>query len=44
MSTRLVHLVIDAVDPGRLARFWAAALRWEVADPEGSEFCVLPPR
>ena len=31
MPTRLVHLAIDAADPGRLARFWAAALRWEVA-------------
>ena len=69
MSTRLVHLVIDAADPRGLARFWAAALGWEVtaevdvspqgfsypgpaalplvfvlADPEGSEFCVLSPR
>ena len=26
MTTRLVHLVIDAADPPRLARFWAA--RW----------------
>jgi len=25
MTTRLVHLVIDAADPGRLARFWAAS-------------------
>ena len=42
--TRLVHLALDAADPGRLARFWAAALRWEVApDPEGSEFCLLSP-
>ena len=31
MPTRLVHLAIDSADPGRLARFWAAALRWEVA-------------
>ena len=64
MPTRLVHLVIDAAEPGRLARFWAEALGWEVgaeesgevdvwprdvpwtvlADPEGSEFCVLSPR
>jgi predicted enzyme related to lactoylglutathione lyase len=29
-------MVIDAADPSRLARFWAAALRWEVAaDEEG---------
>ena len=31
MPTRLVHLALDAADPGRLARFWAAALRWELA-------------
>jgi len=43
MSTRLVHLVIDAVDPGRLARFWAAALRWEVAAEEPDEVDVWPP-
>jgi Glyoxalase-like domain len=95
VPTRLVHLVIDAAQPARLARFWAAALPlviisvpeaktgknrvhldlatesvahqraeverllglgavhadighrdvpWVVlADPEGSEFCVLSP-
>ena len=31
MATRLVHLVVDAVQPARLARFWAAALGWEMA-------------
>jgi Glyoxalase-like domain len=30
MPTRLVHLVMDAVDPRRLAQFWGAALGWEV--------------
>jgi Glyoxalase-like domain len=44
VPTRLVHLVVDAIQPGRLARFWAAALGWEVAGPEGNEFCVLAPR
>jgi hypothetical protein len=44
MSTRLVHLVIDAVDPGPLARFWAAALHWEIADEEPDEVDVWPPR
>jgi hypothetical protein len=40
-----VHLVIDAVQPARRTRFWAAARRWEFgADPEGSEFRVLSPR
>jgi Glyoxalase-like domain len=31
VATRLVHLVVDAVRPARLARFWAAALGWEIA-------------
>jgi hypothetical protein len=29
MPTRLVHLVVDAAEPARLARFWAEALGWE---------------
>src|SRR6185437_16803670 len=43
MSTRLVHLVVDAAEPGRLARFWAAALGWEVAPEEPDEVDVCPP-
>jgi predicted enzyme related to lactoylglutathione lyase len=42
MPTRLVHLVIDANDPPRLARFWAAALGWEVAAEEPDEVDVQP--
>jgi hypothetical protein len=42
MPTRLVHLVIDSADPARLARFWAAALRWEVADGDASGADVWP--
>jgi|SRR5271170_6615211 len=42
MSTRLVHLVIDANDPPKLARFWAAALGWEVAAEEPDEVEVCP--
>src|SRR6516164_4385053 len=42
MSTRLVHLVIDANDPPKLARFWAAALGWEVAAEEPDEVVVWP--
>ncbi len=42
MPTRLVHLVVDAADPGRLARFWAAALGWEVAAEEPAEAVVWP--
>jgi Glyoxalase-like domain len=42
MSTRLVHLVLDANDPPRLARFWAAALDWEIAAEEDDEIDVWP--
>lgn len=43
MSTRLVHLVIDAHDPFRLAAFWAAALGWETVEEDPGEFVVQPP-
>ena len=42
MTTRLVHLVIDAVQPARLATFWAAALDWEIAIDEPDEAAVEP--
>jgi predicted enzyme related to lactoylglutathione lyase len=42
MPTRLVHLVIDAAQPARLARFWAAALDWEIAVDEPDEAAVEP--
>ena len=42
MPTRLVHLVADADDPARLARFWAAALDWEIADETTDEIDVWP--
>jgi Glyoxalase-like domain len=42
MATRLVHLVVDAADPPDLARFWAAALGWEIADEEPDEVVVEP--
>ena len=43
MPTRLVHLVVDAADPARLARFWAGALGWEVISEEPDEVDVCPP-
>jgi predicted enzyme related to lactoylglutathione lyase len=42
MATRLVHLVVDAAEPARLARFWAGALGWEVAAEEADEVDVWP--
>jgi catechol 2,3-dioxygenase-like lactoylglutathione lyase family enzyme len=35
MTSRLVALCLDANDPLRLARFWAAALRWKIDDTCG---------
>jgi predicted enzyme related to lactoylglutathione lyase len=43
MATRLVHLVIDAADPAAAARFWAAALDWEIEAEEAGEVSVSPP-
>ena len=43
MPTRLVHLVVDAAEPARLARFWAEALGWEVVDEAPDEVDVCPP-
>jgi catechol 2,3-dioxygenase-like lactoylglutathione lyase family enzyme len=42
MPTRLVHVVADAHDPARLARFWAALLGWQIADETGEEVDVWP--
>jgi hypothetical protein len=42
VPTRLVHLVIDAADPARLARFWADALGWEVEPEEDGVASVCP--
>jgi hypothetical protein len=42
MSLRLVALCVDAKDPLGLARFWAEALRWEVAEGAAEEVSVLP--
>lgn len=42
MPTRLVHIVVDAADPSRLARFWAEALGWEIAEEEPDEVVVSP--
>jgi Glyoxalase-like domain len=42
VPTRLVHLVVDAVQPAPLARFWAAVLGWEVAARKPGEVVVSP--
>lgn len=41
-SSRLVALGWDALDPGRLAGFWAEALGWEVAAGDGGAVDLVP--
>ena len=38
----LVSLCIDANDPPSLARFWSAALRWEIDLKTGGEISLVP--
>ena len=42
MGTRLTTLCFDANDPSRVARFWAAALNWEVLDATPEETGLVP--
>ena len=42
MTSRLVALCFDANDPVNLARFWAAALRWQVDDEPAGEIGLVP--
>jgi Glyoxalase-like domain len=42
MTSQLVALCFDAIDPPRLARFWATALRWEVDDDSEEVIGVVP--
>jgi hypothetical protein len=42
MSTRLATLCFDANDPLRLARFWAAALSWDIDDETEDEVGLVP--
>jgi hypothetical protein len=43
MGLRIGALIIDARDPGRLARFWAEALDWVISRAEDPEWVVEPP-
>jgi Glyoxalase-like domain len=42
MALDLVALCVDAGDPLGLARFWAEALRWEVADEPADRVSIVP--
>ena len=43
MPTRLTSVVIDSADPHTLARWWAAALGWELGFEDDEESNVVPP-
>ena len=42
MTSRLVALCFDANDPLVLARFWAAALRWEIGEETADVISLVP--
>jgi predicted enzyme related to lactoylglutathione lyase len=42
MTCQILALCFDALDPPRLARFWADVLSWEVADRPGNGIVLLP--
>lgn len=44
MPTRIAVVAIDALDPNRVAGFWAAALHWDAwPDPDGGGVVSLAP-
>ncbi|MEM8618242.1 MAG: VOC family protein [Actinomycetota bacterium] len=42
MSLRWEQLVVDAVDPVALGRWWAAALEWTIVNEDPAEFEIQP--
>jgi predicted enzyme related to lactoylglutathione lyase len=40
MPSRFYTVVVDAADPAKLARFWAAALDWKIVFEEPDEVVV----
>jgi predicted enzyme related to lactoylglutathione lyase len=42
MTVQLVALVIDAVEPHSLARFWASALHWDIDDRDAASIELVP--
>ena len=42
MSSRLVNLCLDALDPLRMAHFWSEALGWSVDDADPADIGLLP--
>jgi len=42
MTSRLVALTVDALDPPRLARFWGGLLGWDMTDDPRGGIALLP--
>ncbi|MEO1059554.1 MAG: VOC family protein [Actinomycetota bacterium] len=42
MSLRWEQVVVDAVDPVALGRWWATALQWTVVNDDPAEFEIQP--
>jgi hypothetical protein len=42
MTVQIVALVLEAVAPGELARFWAHALRWTIRETDGDGVRLVP--
>ena len=42
MTSRLIALCFDALDPSALAHFWSGVLGWEVADDPHQGTTLLP--
>jgi len=43
MDIRIQCIVVDAGDPGRLARFWSEAIGWRITYESDDEWAVEPP-
>ncbi|HVF53314.1 MAG TPA: VOC family protein [Actinomycetota bacterium] len=42
MASRFTELIVDANDPGALARFWGEALGWRMGESDGFPFLIPP--
>lgn len=42
MTCQLLALCVDAIDPPRLARFWAGVLGWEMAGDSQGDIALVP--
>ena len=41
MTSRLTEIVVDCVEPERLAEFWCSGLHWTVVDRDGEVWHVV---